>query len=89
MENFTPVGATVGGVLIGLSAVMLMGLHGRIAGVSGVFAGIFFSEQSDRALRIAFLLGLVISPVLYSLVRGAMPPFTLDTAIRPLFWAVC
>jgi len=37
MESFTPISASVGGALIGLSAVGLMALNGRIAGISGVF----------------------------------------------------
>ena len=38
MANFTPISAAVGGALIGLSAVLLMMLNGRIAGITGVFA---------------------------------------------------
>lgn len=70
MENFTPVSATIGGVLIGLSAVLLMALNGRIAGISGVFSGTVFAEQGDRQWRIAFVVGLVAAPLLYALVRG-------------------
>jgi uncharacterized protein len=39
MTNFTPVSAAIGGVLIGLSAVLLMLFTGRIAGISGIFGG--------------------------------------------------
>ena len=38
VTSFTPVASTIGGALIGLSAVMLMTLTGRIAGVSGIAA---------------------------------------------------
>src|ERR1019366_1407037 len=40
MANFTPISAAIGGALIGLSALLLMLLNGRIAGVTGVFAGL-------------------------------------------------
>ena len=40
MANFTPVSAAIGGALIGLSAVLIMLLTGRIAGVSGIFGGL-------------------------------------------------
>ncbi len=40
MANFTPISAAIGGALIGLSAVLLMLLNGRIAGVTGIFAGL-------------------------------------------------
>jgi uncharacterized membrane protein YedE/YeeE len=36
MTTFTPVAATIGGVLIGLGAVVLMAANGRIAGISGI-----------------------------------------------------
>jgi len=49
MANFTPISAAVGGVLIGLSAVLLMLSIGRIAGVSGIFAGLINPQTSDRA----------------------------------------
>ncbi|MFT6407253.1 MAG: hypothetical protein ACJAQ6_000664, partial [Arenicella sp.] len=39
MEDFTPLGAIIGGLLIGLSATMLMWFSGRIAGISGIFYG--------------------------------------------------
>jgi uncharacterized membrane protein YedE/YeeE len=40
MVNFTPLSAAIGGGLIGLSAVSLMLLTGRIAGISGIFGGL-------------------------------------------------
>jgi len=40
MENFTPLASLFGGALIGLSAVVLMLLNGRIAGISGITAGL-------------------------------------------------
>ena len=40
MANFTPLSAAIGGALIGLSAVLLILLTGRIAGISGIFAGL-------------------------------------------------
>jgi uncharacterized membrane protein YedE/YeeE len=36
--EFTPIASMIGGVLIGLSAVIVMLFHGRIAGVSGIIA---------------------------------------------------
>ncbi len=36
MENFTPATAAIGGALIEFSADMLMILHGRTLGVSGI-----------------------------------------------------
>ncbi|WP_199098133.1 YeeE/YedE family protein [Dyella sp. ASV21] len=63
--------ATLGGVLIGLSAVLLMGALGRIAGISGIAGGLLAGAGTgDRAWRYAFVLGLVVAPLLLALVRG-------------------
>ena len=51
MENFTPLSASIGGALIGVSAVLLMALHGRIAGISGLFSGMVFADRGDRTWR--------------------------------------
>lgn len=67
MENFTPVSATIGGVLIGLAAVILMFFNGRIAGISGIFSGSFFSSSGDRLWRLLFVLGLILGPLIYGL----------------------
>jgi uncharacterized membrane protein YedE/YeeE len=63
MANFTPISAAIGGALIGLSAVFLMMLNGRIAGVTGVFAGLIDPAGSDRAWRATFLAGLIPAPL--------------------------
>ncbi|MDP4823010.1 MAG: YeeE/YedE family protein, partial [Aestuariivirgaceae bacterium] len=36
--EFTPFAALAGGALIGLAAVLMLGVHGRVAGVSGIAA---------------------------------------------------
>ena len=62
MTNFTPVSAAIGGALIGLSAVLLMLFTGRIAGISGIFGGLINPQTSDRAWRMAFIVGLIAAP---------------------------
>ncbi len=69
MTPFTPLAGLAGGVLIGLSAVLLMAAYGRIAGLSGIFGGLltlrFGEEFSWRAVFIAGLLvGAIAMPVL-------------------------
>jgi uncharacterized membrane protein YedE/YeeE len=73
MENFTPVSAAIGGALIGLSAVLLMLFTGRIAGVSGIFAGLINPQTSDHAWRAAFIAGLITAPVIAALAGYAVP----------------
>lgn len=76
-ENFTPLAATAGGVLIGAAAVILMAFNGRIAGISGIFSGLAFSDGSDRLWRWMFVAGLVAGPVVYGIVSGQRPDFNI------------
>jgi len=70
-----------GGMLLGVSASVLLLLNGRVAGVSGIFGGLL---NGRRILpNIAFLLGLLAGPPLYALEFGAMPGITI-TASLPL-----
>jgi hypothetical protein len=73
MANFTPISAAIGGVLIGLSAILLMLLTGRIAGVSGIFGGLLNPASSDKGWRIAFVAGLVLAPVMAAWLGYGMP----------------
>ena len=75
MENFTPLPSTVGGMLIGLSAALILFGLGRIAGISGIFGGLLMPKAGDVAWRAAFVLGLFAG----GLVMGAIAPelFTL------------
>ena len=77
MENFTPVSATLGGILIGLSAIVLMAFNGRIAGISSIFSGIAFSQRTDKLWRLSFVMGLIVSPLLYIAVTGRTPAMTV------------
>lgn len=56
--NFTPWSALLGGFLIGAGALLLLLGAGRIAGMSGIVAGI--GAQCDKAWRVAFVAGLVL-----------------------------
>ena len=54
----------IGGLLIGLSAVLLLLLLGRIAGISGIVWDMI-SAQPDNAWRWLFVVGLLVGPMLY------------------------
>lgn len=75
LTEFTPIAATVGGLLIGLSAVLLMALHGRIAGMTGILGGVLPPLASDWRWRAAFLAGAILAPVLYLAAHGGPIPF--------------
>lgn len=73
MSHATPVSALLGGVFIALSAILLLALNGRIAGVSGVAGGLWFSPSGERGWRLLFLLGLVLGTALQVLLGGHVP----------------
>jgi uncharacterized protein len=76
--SFTPFASTIGGALIGLAAVMLMVLTGRIAGVSGIAARLLPPYDDDQlAGRLAFVAGLIAAPLLTLAVIGRLPLQTI------------
>lgn len=82
---FTPWTAAAGGLLIGAAAVGLMLGAGRIAGISGILGGLL-PPGRDRAWRLAFLLGLAVSPWLYRLAAD-LPAISVDAGTGRLIVA--
>ena len=64
MTDFTPFASLTGGMMIGLSAVLLMLWEGRIAGISGI-VGRLLPPYRDTAYlsRLGFVIGLVAAPL--------------------------
>ncbi len=62
--------SALGGVLIGISTVWLMATLGRIAGISGIAGNVLFGHSGERAWRVAFVMGLVVAPLLLVLTSG-------------------
>jgi hypothetical protein len=60
LEAF-PSQSLLGGVLIGISAAVLLAFNGRIAGISGILYNLLFNplSASERGWRLAFLVGLL------------------------------
>lgn len=90
MTEFTPFSAFLGGSMIGLSALLLMLLAGRVAGCSSIIAGTLSlgkDAATERPWRICFVLGLIIGPLIASFLTDfALPtnvelsPFTIVVA---------
>jgi len=74
---FTPWPALVGGVLIGVSAALLILLNGRIAGISGILGGLLKPAKGEIAWRAAFVIGLMGAPLIYMLF-SALPRPQID-----------
>ena len=88
MSHFTPLSATVGGLLIGLAATLLWAVNGRTAGVSNIFGGIYPIHKGDSLWRVLFLgglalgayVGFAIGPALFSEVPATRPVVDLGPA---------
>jgi hypothetical protein len=84
--NFTPVTATLGGILIGLAVVVFFLFNGRLVGISGIAANAL-TEKNNRFDNILFLLGLVIGPILYSLFTKNEINITISNSFILLIFA--
>lgn len=76
-----------GGILIGLSAAMLLVLNGRVAGISGIVGRLAGLDRSTLALNAAFVAGLVLGPVAYLLLYGTWPTVRVETSLPLLVLA--
>jgi len=78
ITTFTPYASLFGGVLIGLSAVILMAFNGRIAGMTAMLGGVLEPRNPDSRWRLAFLAGAILAPFVATL-AGAEFPFASPT----------
>ena len=70
MENFTPIPAFSGGILIGLAATLLLLCNGRIAGISGIMGGLIgITSRIEGYWRSAFLVGIIMGAFLLHLIK--------------------
>ena len=70
--------ALAGGLLIGSAASVLFWFNGRIAGVSGIVAGLLGSIGEDRRWRALFVFGLIAGAGAYLALSGDRPPTRTD-----------
>lgn len=80
MENFTPISALIGGVLIGLSAVVLWLANGRIAGISGIAGGLLAPPTRDLGWRAAFIVGVIAGPLVVAAFAGGVPAISITSS---------
>ena len=72
--HFSPWQALAGGALIGLASAFLLLATGRIAGVSGIIGGLLRLDSHDTGWRLAFVAGLLATPILWEfLVPAGLP----------------
>lgn len=81
MENFTPVSGLIGGLLIGLAAVLMMLLNGKIAGISGIVGGLLARKGSEVGWRAMFIAGLLLGAFIYVLATGGPLPVNIQASL--------
>ena len=84
--NFTPWISLAGGLLIGVATVTLLFFNGRIAGISGILGGLLKPVRGDITWRIAFLSGLVLSPLAFA-VLAPLPEVHIEASYPVLLVA--
>ncbi len=76
-NNFTPWTALAGGALIGLATAIFILFNGRIAGITGILGGLIRPKLQDIGWRIAFIVGLIVSPAIWKLF-GSLPAIEIE-----------
>jgi len=73
--EFTPFASLLGGALIGLSAVILMASHGRVAGISGIVSRALPPAIDTKGLPqgLTFIVGLLLAAPLWFGLFGQAP----------------
>ena len=87
MDHFTPVAALTGGVLIGLSSSLLLLYNGRIAGISGIVAGLLQGPTEEKLWRVAFVSGLLVGGLALRLLEPATFTFGIVRSTPALILA--
>jgi uncharacterized protein len=79
--EFTPYAGLIGGILIGLAAIVLMAGNGRILGASGIFGSLLtFNFDRDFVWRSIFILCLLVATALTALFNGMAQQMAFGTS---------
>lgn len=87
MTHFTPLASTLGGLLIGLAAALLLFFNGRIAGISGVLGQALAPADGERGWRLLFLAGLLAGGAVLAVVHPAAFSAAAPRSIGPVILA--
>jgi len=70
-NHFTPWASLGGGLLLGIASVAFILLNGRILGISGILGGLIPARTGDTTWRLAFILGMFVSPLVMKMLAPA------------------
>jgi uncharacterized membrane protein YedE/YeeE len=86
--SFTiPWDSLFGGMLLGVSATILLLINGKIAGISGILAGLLSQKPRDFSWRLIFVTGMVGGGLVASLYFGADIPTSYSSSTLVLMVA--
>lgn len=66
MEFVIPWASLFGGMLLGLSAAILMLFSGKVSGISGAIGGLLNPQKHESSWRAAFISGMILSVIIVS-----------------------
>lgn len=81
MENFTPISALIGGIIIGLAAIGLLYFNQQICGISGILEGTLPPVEQNSDWRYAFIGGLLCGGLILAYFHPIAFDFTVDRSI--------
>ena len=84
--NFTPITAFTGGLIIGLAVVIFFLLNGRLVGISGIASNALTSKD-NKLDNILFLIGLIIGPIIYSVISNQSVDITISNSYIVMIFA--
>ncbi len=87
MENFTPVASGLGGLMIGAAAAIILLVHGRIAGISGILGGLLMPTADRFRFQAAFTAGLLVAGTVGVLVLPGAFEFSIGRSTPALIAA--
>ncbi|EHY0954739.1 YeeE/YedE family protein [Vibrio cholerae] len=59
-----PWDSLIGGMLLGISATLMLLMNGKIAGISGILTGLLTPKSRDFAWRLLFVVGMISGGVI-------------------------
>ena len=86
IDNFTPITAFTGGLIIGLAVVIFFLLNGRLVGISGIASNALTSKD-NKLDNILFLIGLIIGPIIYSFFSNQSVNITISNSYIVMIFA--
>ncbi|EJI6687129.1 TPA: YeeE/YedE family protein [Vibrio parahaemolyticus] len=81
MLNVIPWESLFGGILLGISATILLLVNGKIAGISGIMNGIMSPKKGDYSWRLLFAVGMIAGGLISVLMLGVAVPSTANLSL--------